>query len=415
MATEADPTGSAHPRGPHDTRQRWLLGLGPLALIVALIGLFYLLDGPGLGNGGDDAPPVEELVVERTTLRPGEIHLTVRNEGPDAVRIAQVNVGDYYADFNQTRPSIGRLESSDLTISYPWIKGEPLDMKLVTSTGGSIITNVVAATESPEQGPSFFALMALLGLYVGIVPVALGMLWMPFVRRSSPQWIRGLLAFTVGLLAFLTVDAVIEGTAVVAGSDAFEGPVLVFLGALIAYVVLEGVEGYAQHRAARAATASPGQNRASGGALDARWLALLIAVGIGLHNLGEGLAIGSAYAIGALALGTFLVVGFAIHNTTEGLAIVTPLANKPPSLGRLALLGLIAGGPAVIGAVIGASAYQPALAAFLLGVGAGAIAQVAVKLLPLLRDDNGRTLTPLTSGGIVLGVALLYATSLLVA
>jgi hypothetical protein len=72
-------------------------------------------------------------------------------------------------------------------------------------------------------------------------------------------------------------------------------------------------------------------------------LALLIAVGIGLHNLGEGVAIGSSYAVGALALGAFLVVGFAIHNTTEGLAIVAPVADARPTLARLAVLGLIAG------------------------------------------------------------------------
>ena len=70
----------------------------------------------------------------------------------------------------------------------------------------------------------------------------------------------------------------------------------------------------------------------------------MIAIGIGLHNLGEGLAIGSAYAIGELALGAFLVVGFAIHNTTEGFAIVAPLTRERPSLGRLLLLGVIAGG-----------------------------------------------------------------------
>ena len=92
---------------------------------------------------------------------------------------------------------------------------------------------------------------------------------------------------------------------------------------------------------------------ASGGTL-----ALLVAVGIGLHNLGEGVAIGSAYSVGALALGAFLVVGFALHNTTEGLAIVAPIAHLRPSLGRLALLGLLAGAPAVLGAWIGAAAFN---------------------------------------------------------
>jgi ZIP family zinc transporter len=118
--------------------------------------------------------------------------------------------------------------------------------------------------------------------------------------------------------------------------------------------------------------------------------------------------------VGSLALGASLIVGFAIHNTTEGLAIVTPLAKQPPGLARLAVLGLIAGAPAVAGALIGATVYQPALSAFLLGIGAGAVAQVAVKLLPLLKDHTGKTFTPLTNAGIIVGLAVMFATGLLV-
>jgi hypothetical protein len=371
-----------------------------VAAVAALVALFFILDGPGIGGHGDDLPPVEQIVVERTQLHRDEIELTLRNEGRDDVRIAQVNVGDYYAPFTQSRESIGRLQKGVVTIAYPWIEGEPLELKLITSAGGGITTAIDAAAESPPRDTGFFALMALLGLYVGVIPIALGMLWMPFVRASSAAWTRGLLAFTVGLLAFLAIDATVEGLDTGAASAAFEGGALVFAGALVAYVVLEGVEGYLSKR--------------SGGSLSAAWLSLLIAIGIGLHNLGEGLAIGSAYAVGALALGSFLVVGFAIHNTTEGLAIVTPLAGGRPSLTRLAALGAIAGGPAILGAVVGSTAYQPALAALLLGVGAGAVAQVAIKLLPLLRDSAGRTLTPLTASSLVGGIGFLYGTSLLV-
>ena len=119
-------------------------------------------------------------------------------------------------------------------------------------------------------------------------------------------------------------------------------------------------------------------------------LALLVAVGIGLHNLGEGLLIGTAYATGALTLGAFLVVGFALHNATEGLAIVAPIAREAPSLRRLAALGLLAGGPAVLGAWLGAAAPTPAVSAVLFGAGAGAIAQVIVQLVPSMRDGRGR-------------------------
>ena len=139
-----------------------------------------------------------------------------------------------------------------------------------------------------------------------------------------------------------------------------------------------------------------------------------MAVGIGLHNLGEGVAIGSAYSVGALALGAFLIVGFAVHNTTEGLAIVAPVAHLRPSLGRLAALGLIAGAPAVPGAWIGAAAFNASLAAFLFGFGAGAIAQVIVQLAPALRDADGRTLHPGAVAGLLTGMALMFMTGLLV-
>jgi zinc transporter ZupT len=142
--------------------------------------------------------------------------------------------------------------------------------------------------------------------------------------------------------------------------------------------------------------------------------AFLVALGIGLHNLGEGLAIGSAYAVGSLALGAALVVGFALHNTTEGLAIVAPTARARLSLGRLALLGLLAGAPAVLGAWIGASAFHPSVAALLFGVGAGAIAQVIVQILPQVRERDGRLLSPLVCAGLLGGLLVMYATGLLV-
>jgi zinc transporter ZupT len=232
------------------------------------------------------------------------------------------------------------------------------------------------------------------------------MLWLPWVRRIPPGWLRAVMALTVGLLAFLAVDATLEGLDVAAqGSQAFGGAALVFVGIGVAYVVLSGVSTWVSDRAARARSAGAGGAR----------LSLLIAIGIGLHNLGEGVAIGSSYAVGALALGAFLIVGFAIHNTTEGLAIVAPIASEQPSLRRLGLLGLIAGVPAVLGAWIGAAAFNTSVAAFLFGLGAGAIVQVIVQLLPSLRDGAGRALHPVAVGGMLSGMAIMFGTGLAVA
>jgi zinc transporter, ZIP family len=402
----------------------WLLGVIPLALIAAAIGAFALLGGLGLGER--IGPPVEELTVEQTVLRPGTIELTLRNDGPDAVGIAQVAVNDAYAPFTASDGlEVGRLGSTTLKISYPWIEGEAYEIFVLTSSGGTIDAEIPVATETPEADLGFYGLMALLGIYVGVIPVSLGMLWLPFVRRVGEHWIAALIAFTVGLLAFLAIDAALEGLEIAAEApSAFGGSSLVFVGALVSYLLLAAVDAYLSRRgeavkakagAAALAGSAGGGGLARGGA----YLGLLVAIGIGLHNLGEGLAIGSAYATGALALGAFLVVGFAIHNTTEGLAIVTPLRGggdgaSRPGLGRLVGLGLIAGAPAILGAWIGAAAFDPSLAALLFGVGVGAIARVIVQLAPAMRDKAGRLLYPLSVAGLLAGIAALYLTGLLV-
>jgi ZIP family zinc transporter len=382
----------------------WLLGAVPLLLIVAAVGAFAALGGPGLGERR--GPPAEELAVENTVLRPGTIELTLRNDGPDAVAIAQAQVNDAFVQFSGADKPIGRLGSATVRLRQPWVEGEAYEVALLTSSGATIAHEIDAAVETPVTDLDFFGLMALLGVYVGVIPIALGMLWLPWIRRIPPAWLRGVMALTVGLLAFLAIDATLEGLELAgAGSQAFGGAALVFLGAAVAFISLSGVAAWLEQRrrAARAASAPGGQ------------LALLVAIGIGLHNLGEGVAIGSAYSAGALALGAFLVVGFALHNTTEGLAIVAPIAHLRPAFGRLALLGAIAGLPAVLGAWIGAAAFNSSLAAFLFGFGAGAIVQVIAQLAPSVRDGEGRTLHPVAVSGLLAGMALMFATGLLVA
>jgi ZIP family zinc transporter len=381
----------------------WLLGLLPLLLIMGAVGAFAALGGPGLGERR--GPPVEALAIERTKLVPGSIELTVRNDGPDPVSVAQVIVNDAFVAFDGAAQPIGRLASEKLVIRQPWIDGEAYSIALLTSVGGTIAHEIPVAVATPDADIGFFGLMALLGIYVGVIPIAMGMLWLPWVRRIPPAWLRVVMALTVGLLAFLAIDATLEGLEIAGqGSQAFGGAALVFLGAAVAFLALTGVSSWLSARRRRSAEAGA----------SASSLALLIAVGIGLHNLGEGLAIGTAYTTGALALGAFLVVGFALHNTTEGLAIVAPIARSEPSLRRLALLGLIAGAPAVLGAWIGALAFNTSVAAFLFGAGAGAIAQVIVQLAPTLREDGERGLQPSVVGGLLGGLALLFVTSLLI-
>ena len=192
-------------------------------------------------------------------------------------------------------------------------------MTLVTSTGLTFSGEVAVATRSPAVDARYLGTFALLGVYAGVIPVFIGLLWLPFVRAVDRRWIDFFLSLTIGLLVFLGVDALeeaIETAALVPG--AFQGLALVLLG----------VAGHARWCSRRS-----GEWRARArGERSPLYVAGLIALGIGLHNLGEGLAIGTSYATGEIALGTFLVVGFLLHNTTEGLGIVTPLADERPRL-----------------------------------------------------------------------------------
>jgi zinc transporter ZupT len=385
-------------------RPLWLTGLIPVVVLAVAIGLFVALDAPGLDRVG---VPQEELTVERTVLRAGEIELHLRNDGADPVQIKQAIVNDAFSSFTQTKEEIGRLGGSEVKIVYPWIEGEAYEVSLLTATGATVGHEIEAAVETPDADLGFYGLMALIGLYVGVIPVAIGMLWLPWLRSVDQRWVRFLLAFTVGLLAFLAIEALLEGTELAGeGPEALGGAALVWFGAVGAYVALTGVDAWLRGRAAR--------TKEGGGAALGERAAFLVALGIGLHNLGEGLAIGSAYAVGSLALGAALVVGFALHNTTEGLAIVAPVAREGSArLRTLVLLGLLAGAPAVLGAWIGASAFHPSVAAVMFGIGAGAIAQVIVQIAPALRE-SGRLLNPLASGGLVAGLVVMYLTGLLV-
>jgi len=392
-------------------RPAWLAGAAPLAVLAVAIGLFVLLDAPGLDRIG---VPQEEIGVERTVLAPDEIQLHVRNEGADPVQVQQVIVNDAFAAFSQSDSEIGRLGGSEINVQYPWIEGQAYELILLTASGATIDHTIDAAVETPDAGLDFYGLMALIGIYVGVIPVAIGMLWLPWIRSVDARWIRFLLAFTVGLLAFLGVDALLEGTELAGtGAEAFGGAALVWLGAAAAFLGLAGVDAWLRGRrgAADGAGADGGPPAGSAGYR----AAFLVALGIGLHNLGEGLAIGSAYAVGSLALGATLVVGFALHNTTEGLAIVAPVAQERQArLRRLVLLGLLAGAPAVLGAWIGASAFNPSLAALMFGIGAGAIAQVVVQIAPAIRDGAGRFLHPLAVAGLLTGLVVMYVTGLMV-
>jgi ZIP family zinc transporter len=377
-----------------------LVLLGVLALIV--------LKGGTLSRLARGLPPVEELSVDRVVLRPGHIIVDVVNGGPDPVTVAQVMVDEaFWAHTMTPKREVGRLGRARIDIPYPWMEGEPHQIKLVTATGVTFDHEILVAAETPRADGGYFLVFTLIGLYVGVLPVAIGLLWLPFLKRLERRWIHFALALTGGLLIFLAVEALHEALEMadrVAG--AFQGVGLVAIGVVVSWLVLQAFGG----AGTREQGGGPG-----GPAAGRMRLAFLIALGIGLHNLGEGLAIGAAYAQGAVSLGAFLIVGFMIHNTTEGLGIVAPVAQDNPPLRMLIKAGLLAGGPTILGAWLGGISYSPLLATLCLAVGAGAILQVIGVLYRALAQETETVWSPLNAFGVGAGLVLMYATGLLVA
>ena len=388
-----------------DSRSRrvplWVLGAGPLVLLALVVALF-LRAGP-VGVFSQAFPPVEELTIERIALpEPGLIQISVVNGGPEAVTIAQVFIDEasWIHSLSGDR-TVGRLERRAIRVPYPWVEGEQHTVTLITSTGLTFSEIIPVAVQTPRPDARYLSTFALLGTYAGVIPVLLGLLWLPFLRRLGRNWLDFFLALTVGLLVFLGVDALSEAFVTarrVAG--AFQGTGLVLLGLVGTPLILAA---FGSHRKATGASRAP------------LYVATLVAIAIGLHNLGEGLAIGSSYATGEIALGTFLVIGFIIHTTTEGLGIVAPLGSERPGIGRLLVLGAIAGVPTVIGAWIGGFSNSPLWTTLFFAIGAGAIVQVVFELGRLLaRGGAGRMLSPLNAAGMLAGLVVMYATGVLV-
>lgn len=394
---------------PPPTRTRmWTLAALPLVLLAALV-LLLVRVGPAGLTENRGAPPVERLAIDRAVLGADGIRLTVLNDGPDPVTIAQVIVDDAYWAFTaEGGTRLSHLGRTSLLIPYPWVAGEAHIVKVVTSTGATFERAIDVAVTTPRTDGRHLFAFTLIGLYVGVIPVALGLLWFPLVARLRPTGMDVVLAVTVGLLLFLLVDTTREGlesSAALPGS--YQGTALFLAAGAAAYLGLESLGAWLTARRARVA---PSDSR---GAV----LSLLVASGIGLHNFGEGLAIGAAFALGEAALGTLLVIGFTLHNTTEGLAIVAPLAKERPTFGRLVRLGLIGGLPTIAGAWAGGLVYSPVLAVVFLGLGAGAIAQVVLQIARQMAGGesiSSRFAAPPVMSGLLAGFAVMLLTGMLV-
>ncbi len=382
--------------------QTVLLALLPLLLLGGLLAML-VVSGSGLGQR--QAPPIEELTIDRITLPARDMLVVdVTNGGVDAVTIAQVIVDDAYWDFAiAPGPVVPRLGRATITIPYPWVQDEAHIITLLSSNGVAFAGDVGVATLTPAPTWETVWRYAVLGIYVGFIPVGLGLLWYPFLRRLGRGGIQVVLSLTVGLLVFLLFDTLAEALAIIARTaGVFGGGPLVLLVALLTSLALTALGGGRKGRT-----------------ISRLGVSYRIALGIGLHNLGEGLAIGAAFAFGQAALGTFLVIGFTLHNITEGVGIAAPIARERPPLWHFIALAALAGLPAVLGVWIGGFVANTLATAIFFALGAGAIAQVIYEVGKLLvrqsREEQVSILSPGVFGGLAAGIAIMYATALLVA
>lgn len=384
---------------------KWLIaGLIPLILLVGVLG-WVLKNGAGVEQ--DPAAPIEVLNIERIKVTVSGFELDVSNTGPETLKISQIIVDDSVWNFTVSpSQTLKRFDEGIIVINYPWVKGDPHVIKLITENGIITEGEVPVAALTPLPTWENFLNYGFIGFYVGIVPITLGLLWYPFMKRFKRKWINAILALTVGLLLFLFVGTLADGFEIGAEAPSvFQGNMVVIIGAALTFLLLIGFDQYQQKK-----LESKGYSPYV--------IALLMATGIGLHNFGEGLAIGSSFALGEAALGTFLIIGFTLHNITEGIGIAAPLLKTKPRFRDFVLLGLIAGAPAILGTWFGGFVFSPIWGALFLGIGAGAILQVIFVITKMLIEDHKKFREPSVSwlnlSAFSAGVLIMYFTAFFV-
>jgi zinc transporter, ZIP family len=403
----------------------------PFVVLTAMILFLFSPIGQSFLNSG---VPMPEVTIEKIEFQEGRIVAFIRNTGPVDITIAQADINDriHLAAIEPSR-SLPRLTEAQVIIPFPWNPAEPYEVGITTSDGVRFSKNVEAAAQVLTPNVEQVLLFAIIGAYVGIIPIMIGLLWYPFIRRLSTNKYNFFLSLTAGLLVFLGIDAVLESNEIISENVAaiFNGQVLIVMVVIVSFLVLLYASETLTQRAAKksvSANYSSSSLSSSGSTTPQQQqqelikplaISLMIAIGIGLHNFGEGLAISAAVLLGKAALGTFLIVGFTLHNTTEGLAIVAPIAKSGQVMIRkLIVMGFIAGAPTIAGAWIGGFLYSPLAAVIFLSVGAGAIFQVVYSVASWIsRTSKHNRMTLIntsTIAGFAIGMLIMYTTGLLI-
>ena len=377
-------------------------GLIPFLFVILLIAYIF---GPGaeLLDFGIILP---EITIEKIDFVDSEIQATVRNTGHIPVEIVMADINDRIQPA-AVEPDrfLERFETTLVRIPFEWNEAEPYTIGITVEDGTRFEKEIEAAAPALEPSLDLAIFFAIIGTYVGIIPVMIGLLWLPFIKRISKQKYHFFLALTVGLLLFLAIDSIEEAIEVSNENlaDSFNGTLLITTVTVLSFLGLY----YSGNKLIEKAGSSKFTKPVA--------IALMISIGIGLHNFGEGLAIGAALGMGSIAFSTFLIVGFALHNTTEGIAIAVPMSRGKLMIGKLAAMGIIAGSPAIFGAWIGGFVYSPFTSVIFLAVGAGAIFQVILVIMKWIKDESDNNLSNIAVvSGFAVGMSVMYLTSILV-
>jgi zinc transporter, ZIP family len=448
-----------------------ILAFVPIIVLAAMIIFLLSPYGQSLINTGI---PLPQVTIEKVEFHDNQILASIRNTGPLEVVVSQADVNDRIQSAAiEPSSKISRLGEAKVMIPFPWIPGTPYEIGITTSDGTRFSKSVEAAALAPTPDANQALLFTSLGVYVGVIPVMIGLMWYPYIRKISIGKYSFFLSLTAGLLVFLGIDALLEVNEIVIKHLAavFNGQALSVLITISSFIILLYTSERLTQRAIERAVLNKNTNSLALSSsvkelgkkpeksftekqgseiysksakvtssstqevqiqmqryqqlLKPLTISMMIAIGIGLHNFGEGLAIGAAMLLGEVALSTFLIVGFTLHNTTEGLAIVAPIAKIERSrrmmIRRLVMMGLIAGVPTIAGTWIGGFLYSPIAAVIFLSVGAGAIFQVVYSLISWIShhqksgpSSSSSFLSGHVIAGFIAGLLIMYFTGLLV-
>ncbi len=386
------------------TSSKPVLAISAIAPIVLLAIVIAFLLGPA-STFLQFGVVLPEVSIEKVEFIENEIQATVRNTGPIDVSVALADVNDRIQPAAiEPDSSLKRFETALVRIPFDWNEGQPYEIGVTVDDGTRFTTQVDAAFASLEPDVDLFVFLGMIGFLIGVVPIMIGLLWYPFIKKLGKNAFNFFLAFTMGLLIFLGIDAVLEASEISERhlSSIFNGELLIATVVILSFLSLYGI-GQKLIKTNNLSTLSKGLT-----------ISLMIAIGIGLHNLGEGLAVGAAIALGEVALSTFLIVGFATHNTTEGLAIAAPLTNSKAKIAKMIGLGLIAGTPAIFGRWVGGFSFSPLFTLIFLAIGAGAIFQVVISIFQYMKDKSDLLSNTSLFAGVSVGLIVMYLTSVII-